>query len=64
MRLFMWIEKGYRERDAVDCLFDEIRILPRTAKGCRCRYVKTVTATQALKRSARANPPSNQERLP
>jgi 5-methylcytosine-specific restriction endonuclease McrA len=27
-RLFAWIEKGYRDRDAVDVLFDQVRVLP------------------------------------
>jgi hypothetical protein len=27
-RLFAWIEKGYRQRDIIDTLFDQIRVLP------------------------------------
>jgi 5-methylcytosine-specific restriction endonuclease McrA len=27
-RLFAWIEKGYRQRDAIDTLFDQVRVLP------------------------------------
>jgi hypothetical protein len=45
MRLFTWMENGYRERDAVDRLFDQIRILPASQRDAIAAMLKRSLTT-------------------